>query len=440
MIETLLICILGIIIGTITGLVPGIGVTVAMIFCFPFLIHLEVFNLIIFYVSLACMVQYSGSLTSIYFGIPGETNSLPASIEGIKFTKKNKAGLAIGLCAIGSLIGGTIAVIITYPLLGEISNKIVHSLSTNFKSIIFFIVVLFCCFGYNKKKFLINLLLCSFGYFLSLPGESNLEVGFNYTLGIESLQLGVPLISLLTAFIVIPTILSLQSTDRIKNEEQEFHLGKVFLLVKKNIRSIMRGGIVGYICGFIPGVSTTLSSNTAYVLENKLNRYSVSKKLVASETANNSGQFASILPLFLLGIPITGSEVILYDLLVTKGWEPTSSIQQTVTNNVIWTLIPWFILTNILAVVICWPLSKTIIGLLNFTKSQIKFFLTILILVSNIYLGYIDNRVIFYLIITAILSVFGVLLRKHNCMPLIFIFILGKEIAENITRQLIMLS
>jgi len=440
MIETLIVCLLGIILGTITGLIPGIGVTAAMILCFPFLVHLEVFNLIIFYVSLACMVQYSGSLTSIYFGIPGETNSLPASIEGIKFTKKHRAGLAIGLCAIGSLIGGTIAVLITYPFIDLITNQLVQSMSTNFKSIIFIIVILLCFFGYNKRNFIVNFFLCALGYALSLPGENNLKQGFQYTFDIDALQMGIPLISVLTAFIMVPTVYSLKNKLDNKINNQNFYLGKVFVLVKKNIKSILRGGLIGYICGFVPGVSTTLSSNTAYAVETKINSTSVSKKLVASETANNSGQFASILPLFLLGIPITGSEVILYDLLVTKGWEPTSAIQQTVTNNVILKLIPWFILTNILAVVICWPLSKNIIGLLNLTKSQIKIFLIILIVVSNIYLGYIDNRVIFYLIITAILSVFGVLLRKHNCMPLIFIFILGKEIAENITRQLIMLS
>lgn len=439
MVETLIVCLLGIMLGTITGLIPGIGVTVSMVFSLPFLAHLDIFNLVIFYTSLACVVQYSGSLTSIYFGIPGETNSLPASIEGIKFTKKHRAGLAIGLCAVGSLIGGTIAVLITYPFIDLITNQLVQSMSTNFKSIIFIMVILLCCFGYNKRNFIVNFSLCALGYALSLPGESNLKQGFQYTFDIDALQMGIPLISVLTAFIMVPTVFSLKNKLHNEINNQNFYLGKVFVLVKKNIKSILRGGLIGYICGFVPGVSTTLSSNTAYTVETKLNSTSVSKKLVASETANNSGQFSSILPLFLLGIPITGSEVILYDLLVTRGWDPTP-ITYNSSTNILYSLIPWFIFINFVAVLLCWPLSKKIVDFINFSTTQIRIFLVFLILFVNLYFGYLNNMIIFYLATSFILSLAGVFIKKYNCMPLIFIFILGKEIEENIIRQLIFLG
>src|SRR6056300_1600213 len=115
--EELIAVSTGLIAGTITGLVPGAGVTVAMVMAAPLLMSFDVIQLLLFYMSLASMVQFTGTIPAVYLGVPGETNSLPAVIEGIKFNKHKMAKLAIGICAVGSVLGSLVAVVITYGLL-----------------------------------------------------------------------------------------------------------------------------------------------------------------------------------------------------------------------------------------------------------------------------------------------------------------------------------
>ena len=107
----------GLFAGTITGIVPGAGVMVAMIIATPLLMSFDVIQLLLFYMSLASMVQFTGTIPAVYLGVPGETNSLPAVIEGTKFNKRKMAKLAIGISAIGSVLGSFVAVAITFTLL-----------------------------------------------------------------------------------------------------------------------------------------------------------------------------------------------------------------------------------------------------------------------------------------------------------------------------------
>ena len=107
----------GLLAGTVTGIVPGAGVMVAMIIATPLLMSFDVIQLLLFYMSLASMVQFTGTIPAVYLGVPGETNSLPAVVEGTKFNKRKMAKLAIGISAIGSVLGSFVAVAITFTLL-----------------------------------------------------------------------------------------------------------------------------------------------------------------------------------------------------------------------------------------------------------------------------------------------------------------------------------
>ena len=196
----------GLFAGTITGIVPGAGVMVAMIVATPLLMHFDVIQLLLFYMSLASMVQFTGTIPAVYLGVPGETNSLPAVIEGTKFNKRKLAKLAIGICAIGSVLGSLVAVLITFGLISILVEHMTIFFSNATKFYLYIFIIAFCILVYNKRKILINLMLCVTGYALSLPGESDISPEFRYTLGIDSLQFGIPLIPILIGFLIVPTM------------------------------------------------------------------------------------------------------------------------------------------------------------------------------------------------------------------------------------------
>ena len=431
----------GLFAGTITGIVPGAGVMVAMIIATPLLMSFDVIQLLLFYMSLASMVQFTGTIPAVYLGVPGETNSLPAVIEGTKFNKRKMAKLAIGISAIGSVLGSFVAVAITFTLLTVLISHMTVFFSNDTKFYLYIFVIAFCLLVYNKRNIIVNLLLCLVGFALSIPGESDISPDFRYTFGIEDLQFGIPWMPVLIGFLIVPTLAKMVSSNNSAVFMPNVHIGfckVVKYFRKKCIPSSLRGSVIGYLCGFVPGVSTVLSTNTSYSFEKKLHPDTPSKLLVASETANNSGQFASMLPLLLIGIPITGSEVVLYSLLVDAGWSPFQF--DNITNNadmIFRQIVPWFVVANIVGLIVAWPLAKHVLNVFSMSKKYMIAILAIGMLVLNTYLGILDYRVLLYTICLFVFSCIGLLIKKYETVPLIFMFILGNDIEGVFFRQML---
>ena len=431
----------GLFAGTITGIVPGAGVMVAMVIATPLLMSFDIIQLLLFYMSLASMVQFTGTIPAVYLGVPGETNSLPAVIEGTKFNKRKMAKLAIGISAIGSVLGSVVAVTITFTLLTVLISHMTVFFSNNTKFYLYIFVIAFCLLVYNKRNIIVNLLLCLVGFALSVPGESDISPDFRYTFGIEDLQFGVPWMPVLIGFLIVPTLAKMISSNNPNVFLPNVNIGfcKVVKYFKKKcIPSSLRGSVIGYLCGFVPGVSTVLSTNTSYSFEKKLHPDNPGKLLVASETANNSGQFASMLPLLLIGIPITGSEVVLYSLLVDAGWSPFQF--DNITNNadmIFRQIVPWFVVANIVGLIVAWPLAKQVLNVFSMSKKYMIAILAIGMLVLNTYLGILDYRVLLYTICLFVFSCIGLLIKKYETVPLIFMFILGNDIEGVFFRQML---
>ena len=431
----------GLLAGTVTGIVPGAGVMVAMIIATPLLMSFDVIQLLLFYMSLASMVQFTGTIPAVYLGVPGETNSLPAVVEGTKFNKRKMAKLAIGISAIGSVLGSFVAVAITFTLLTVLISHMTVFFSNDTKFYLYIFVIAFCLLVYNKRNIIVNLLLCLVGFALSVPGESDISPDFRYTFGIEDLQFGIPWMPVLIGFLIVPTLAKMISSNNPNVFLPNVNIGfcKVVKYFKKKcIPSSLRCSVIGYLCGFVPGVSTILSTNTSYSFEKKLHPDNPGKLLVASETANNSGQFASMLPLLLIGIPITGSEVVLYSLLVDAGWSPFQF--DNITNNadmIFREIVPWFVVANIVGLIVAWPLAKHVLNVFSMSKKYMIAILAIGMLVLNTYLGILDYRVLLYTICLFVFSCIGLLIKKYETVPLIFMFILGNDIEGVFFRQML---
>lgn len=439
--EGLIAVATGLLAGTITGIVPGAGVTVAMVLATPLLMSFDVTQLLLFYMSLASMVQFTGTIPAVYLGVPGETNSLPAVIEGTKFNRRKMAKLAIGICAVGSVLGSLVAVAVTYGLLSVLAEHMTVFFSNATKFYLYIFIIAFCLLVYNKKNILVNLLLCVAGFMLSVPGESDISPDFRYTFGIEDLQFGVPLMPVLIGFLIVPTIAKMFSSSNSDVFLPNIDIGFCKVITyfrKKLIASSLRGSIIGYLCGFVPGVSTVLSTNASYSFEKKLHPNNPGKLLVSSETANNSGQFASMLPLLLIGIPITGSEIVLYSLLVDAGWSPFQFDNVNTNADMIFRqIVPWFVVANIAGLVIAWPLARHILKLFANSKKFLIAILVMGVLLLNTYLGVLDYRVWLYTVCLLVFSGVGLLLKKYETVPLIFMYILGNDIEAVFYRQML---
>jgi len=431
MIEHFLIVITGIFVGTVSGILPGIGTSISLILTVPILLQLDVTGLFLFYMSILSTAQFTGTIPSVFMQVPGESNSIPALVEGAKFKKRKLSSMAIGICAVGSLFGSIVAICITFLLLPHVMDHFEIFLKDNFRMALYIVVLFASMFAFNNKKYILNFILLAVGYVLAMVGPHFMANSYRLTFGIEALEHGIPFYPLILGLIVAPTMFLALKKDVKLNFvlEKTTRFRTVLFLWFRSKWASLRGAVIGFFAAMCPGFGTLLSTNVSYALEVKLNPLYASRKIIAAETANNSGGFGMLLPFVLLGIPLTSSEFILFNYLLEAGWSPFAFLNLE-SNAIILmkTLVPWFVFVNFMALIIAWPLAKVIIQIMQKLKKFLNIFIILICVVTCIWLGKSDYQLGLYLTTLIVSSIIAISLKQINLMPVLFAFILGQDL------------
>lgn len=432
---------LGVLAGTVAGIVPGVGTFATLLILYPWLTSLNIIDIFVFYLALTSTTQYIGSVSATILGVPGEASSLPAIYEGHTLFKKGRGATAISGAAMGSLVGGFIVlglITLVAPFL-----YYVHYFFNTYAQAIVLYSVLFLMLFYSNKSFFISLLLCLLGFGLGLLGCSEWGLndyqthcvtppGFSF---IEAdLSTGLPLISVIGAFYVIPQLLHIETVKSTNTQQISNTLIEHFKYYYQNISASLRGTFLGFWLGFTPGGSTILSSNTAHRLEVKREKARGTyekgnyRALISAETANNAAAFTTLVPLLALGIPFAASEALFYDIITSKGFSFTSDIDvgffmQHVAYSLVW--------INILAFFIAWPFAKYIIYFYKIPPKIINSFVFLVLCGVIFYVGSLMFAEWYSLGVFLFLCPFGYLLRKYDVMPLVFVYILHDRFIMN---------
>lgn len=418
----------GVAAGTIAGLIPGIGIFATLLVCYPWMLQLSVVEAFTFYLALATTTQYIGSVSATIFGVPGEASSLPAVTEGNNLYKQGLAREAISGAALGSLLAGLLTVFFI-TLLFPFFDLVYKLFNTYAQAIVLFFVTFVIIFISNKKWY-ISFLLASFGFYLGTLGcDTNSSVDIcNVPIPYSELYSGLPLVSVIGALFVFPQMFKIYDNNNqsfLQNSSSFLAQIKIFSL---NIFSSLRGFLVGFILGFTPGASTVLSSNAAHRLEVFLQKnYQKGnyKALVGAESANNSAAFTTLMPLFILGLPLTGSEALFYDIMSIKGFTFDNAIQLDFFFN---TIVYNMILINLVAFLVAWPFAKYISCLYKIPHRVISFIVFCLLVYVMWVVGDKSFQSWYYLQVFFILLPIGYLIRNLDLIPLIFVFILQDKL------------
>lgn len=432
---------LGVLAGTIAGIVPGVGVFATLLILYPWLTSLSIIDTFVFYLALTSTTQYIGSVSATLLGVPGEASSLPAVYEGHTLFKKGKGAVAISGAALGSLVGGFV-VLGLITLVAPFLYYAHHFFNTYVQAIVLY-SVLFLMLFYSNRNFFISLLLCLFGLALGLVGCSQWGLssydnhcftppGFSF---VEAdISTGLPLISVIAAIYVVPQLLNIETT-RVSNIHQISNtLVEHFKYYYNNISASLRGTFLGFWLGFTPGGSTVLASNTAHRLEVKREKQrGVYEKgnyraLVSAETANNAAAFTTLVPLLALGIPFAASEALFYDIITAKGFSFMGDIDVGFfMQNVAYNLV----LINIFAFLLAWPFAKYVSYIYKIPPQMINVAVFCILCAVIYHVGSYMFAGWYYLGVFAVLLPIGYLLKKYDTMPLIFIFILHDRFIMN---------
>ena len=435
--ETAIVFLIGIVSGLVSGILPGVGGLVVMTLAFPFLMTLDPANILIFYVTMVSIDQFFNGITGIVFGIPGNSMSIPTTIEGHAMFRRGEGSKAIIFSALGSYfasIFGVLLIVCLLPVLWSVYglwNTTIQSILLTFAAIILLMV--------SRNKILMNLFLFGIGSFLAHIGFSEEKGEAFFTFNFDTLYSGIPMLPVLSMLFVLPMLI----TSYLQNKKPFNFPGVTFDGYFKNVKrlktymsTLARSSFLGSVGGFVPGMSYGFSSILAYVSERWLRIRSKQYKLgdtnclIASESANNAGAFTQLVPLLFLGIPITASEALIYHVLEARNL-PVS--------------IEWFSST-FQSVVIFFLISATIglllaakyvnlLRLFNGVKILYVYVAIILFLLFTIYqTGQMYYAGLNHLIIALCLIPFGMLLIKRDPTPLVFGFILHEPLWDSWVR------
>ena len=417
---SILWCILGVLSGVLFGVIPGAGPFLAIATLYPLLQILDPFNILLFYISLLITTNYTNSVTGILYGIPGDAAAVTTARHGHKLFLKGKGHLAVSNNAISSTIGSVFAIILFLLFLPSIYN-VFRFYNSTLQLVIICTAILFLTL-LSKQKMWKTVSLFLFGGVLAKIGFNNTTFETWGTFGIDYLTLGIPFSAVMICLYILPELLKFRDVEM--GEQKKINK---FGYDPSTITSTGIGSFVGFWCGLIPGVTNILGSYlSANFFKKDLN------KIAASEAANNSGALSSLLPLIILGIPIVGSEVLIFYLIVTKGFIFSVDTMSYFTD------ILYFIpIVLIICVVLSWGCFNILGQLAQLYKKHkntliISIVSFICIMSINIYP--VQEWLIICLLV---LGLIGYALRKFDTFPILYGYFLTDLFWDNLMRVMV---
>jgi putative tricarboxylic transport membrane protein len=252
--------------GTVVGVLPGIGSAGALAMMLPIILVLDPLGSVFMLAATYTGVMYGGSTASILLRVPGDTSAVIACLDGHEMAKQGNAGAALCIAAIGSYIAGTIAVVglmILGPFVADLALK--FSAPEYLALYIFAITAVCSLVGNSMIK---SLLAMTFGLMISTIGEDIMGVR-RFTMGSVLLWDGVQFLSVTLGLFAISEVI-INSESIISKEKREVLKHRVFIKLKEitySFWSIIRGGVIGFIIGVLPGAGAGIASFVSYSTE-----------------------------------------------------------------------------------------------------------------------------------------------------------------------------
>jgi len=438
----LIYCFFGVLIGTLVGVLPGLGPAAAIALLLPSTFKATPVSGVIMLAGIYYGAMYGGSTTSILVNIPGEAASVVTCIDGYQMALKGRAGPALGIAAFGSFIAGTIAVIaltLVGPLLAGIALR--FGPPEFFALMIVGIMVLtFLSSGSMVKA----LMMAAVGLTLGGIGMDSISGKYRFTFNIQALLDGVGLVPVVMGLFGITEVIENLETE-IKREILTAKIKNLFPNLKDwadSIWAIIRGTVLGFFLGIIPGGGAIVASFASYAIEKKVSKHpeEFGKGAIAGvagpESANNAAAGSSFIPLLTLGIPSNAVMAIFLGALMIHGLQP-GPLLMTRAPDLFWGTIVSMYIGNGMLLVLNLPLIPLWVMVLRVPYYLLYPLIILFCLIGAYSIGNNTGDVIIMLIF----GIVGYLMRKfrYDAPPMVLALVLGGEL-ESSLRQSLMLS
>jgi len=436
-IKNLSFCFLGVLIGTLIGVLPGLGPVATISLLLPTTFGMEPVTSIILLCGVYYGAMYGGSTTSILVNIPGEAASVVTCLDGYQMARKGRPGPALGISAFGSFIGGTLSIIglmLLSPLLARMALKFGPPEFFGLM-LLGLAMVTYLCRGPVMK----GLIMAVAGLAVSCVGQDQISGSTRFTLNSITLMDGMGIVPVAMGMFGISEVLT-NLEQILKQDVLAAKVTGIFPTLKDWADAkwpIIRGSLIGFFVSILPGAGTVIPTFMAYTVEKRLSKHpekfgtGTIEGVAAPETANNAAAGGSMVTLLSLGLPSSVGMAILLGAFIIHGVQP-GPLLISKHPGLFWGTIASMYIGNVMLLVLNLPLIGLWIKIL-----KIPYNLLFPLIILFCFLGaYSLNNNIYDVLVMVIFGVFGYLVRKYEYegAPFLLALVLGPML-ENAFRQ-----
>jgi putative tricarboxylic transport membrane protein len=440
--TNIMFCFLGSLIGTLIGVLPGLGPTATIAMLLPITVGLGPVTGIIMIAGIYYGASYGGSTTAILVNIPGEAQSVVTCIDGYRMARQGRAGPALGIAAFGSFIAGTLgAVAIALISMPLVELAIRFGPPEYFALMLLGFVVLLVL---AKGSVVRSLIMIVTGLFIASIGQDVITGEPRFTFNIPELTDGIGVVIVAMGIFGMGEVLT--NLEQLGHRSVEpvpiRHLFPNKEDWKMSAGPIARGSVLGFLVGLLPGGGATLASFVSYALEKRISptpeRFGKGaiEGVAGPEAANNAGAAGSFIPLLTLGLPGNPVTAVLLGAFIMYGVSPGPLMIQS-RPDIFWGVVASMYVGNVMLLVLNLPLIGVWVQLLRIPYRSLYASLILFMIVG----AYSLSNSVFDIGLLLLFGVIGYGLRKlkFDTAPLILAYVLGGPMEFNL-RQTMMLG
>jgi putative tricarboxylic transport membrane protein len=439
--QNLTYCLIGVVVGTAIGVLPGLGPTATIAMLLPITYGLPPVAALIMLSGIYYGAQYGGSTTAILVNLPGEVSSVVTCLDGYQMARQGRAGAALAVAALGSFFAGTVATLLIATFAPALTMFAFEFGPAEYFSLM--VLGLIGAVVLANGSLIKAIAMILLGILLGLIGTDVNSGVQRFTFDIPQLADGIGIVGVaMGAFAFAEIIINLE-----KKETRELMVNSVrgLWLTKAEFKeatpAVLRGTILGSILGVLPGGGSLLGSFASYAVEKKLSKtperfgHGDIQGVAGPESANNAGAQTSFIPMLTLGVPATAVMALMMGAMTIHNIQPGPGVM-TSNPALFWGLIASMWIGNAMLVILNLPLIGIWIKLLTVPYKILYPAILLFCAIGS----FSTNNSIFDIYVTVLFGFIGYLFVKLKCepVPLLLGFVVGPMMEENLRRAMLL--
>jgi putative tricarboxylic transport membrane protein len=439
--QNLAYCFIGVSVGTLIGVLPGIGPLATIAMLLPLTYNVGPVGALIMLAGIYYGAQYGGSTTAILVNLPGETSSVVTCIDGYQMARQGRAGPALAIAAIGSFFAGTVGTLLIALFGPPLADFALKFGAPEYFSLMLMGLVAAAVLA--EGDMIRSLAMVGMGLLLGIVG-SDVNTGIpRFSFGITELTDGIGFVVVAVGVFAVGEIINNLGDP---TERQVFTSAIKSLMptkedFKASIGPILRGTGIGAFFGVLPGTGPAVASLSSYMLEKRIAAdpsrfgHGAIEGVAGPESANNADAQCKFIPMLTLGLPASGVMALMLGALTIHGIQPGPEVM-TLRPELFWGLIASMWIGNLMLVVLNLPMVGIWVRIL---KVPYRFLFPAIMAFSAIGIYSVSNSA-FDVYLAALFAVVGFLWVKlgFNPAPMLLGFVLGPMLEEHLRRAMLM--